>query len=64
MPAQHQRFRRVPQRFMPAQGDRVISKATPGSFVGTDLQQAALAGVADVFAEIKTTDQVLALPVH
>jgi len=42
----------------------VISKATPGSFVGTDLQQAALAGVADVFAEIKTTDQVLALLVH
>ncbi|MNP51628.1 hypothetical protein D3C76_1459680 [compost metagenome] len=28
------------------------------------LQRAALAGVADVFAEIKTTDQVLALPVN
>ncbi len=27
------------------------------------LQQAALAGVADVFAEIKTTDTVLAMPV-
>jgi nicotinamidase-related amidase len=28
------------------------------------LQRAALAGVADVFAEIKTTDAVLELPVH
>lgn len=30
----------------------------------TELQRAALAGVADVFAEIKTTQQVLALPVN
>ncbi|EFE96575.1 cysteine hydrolase family protein [Serratia odorifera] len=110
----------------PSKGDVVISKATPSSFVGTDLdrqlkskniktlivtglmthmcvsttardalplgyqviipedatatrdlatwdnqvvdhaslQRAALAGVADVFAEIKTTQQVLALPVE
>jgi nicotinamidase-related amidase len=110
----------------PANGDLVITKATPSSFVGTDLdaqlkklgisdlivtglmthmcvsstardavplgyqviipedatatrdlatwdgkvidhndlQRAALAGVADVFAEIKTTQQVLALPVN
>ncbi|CAI0721007.1 Peroxyureidoacrylate/ureidoacrylate amidohydrolase RutB [Serratia entomophila] len=110
----------------PAAGDKVITKATPSSFVGTDLdrqlkqagirqlivsglmthmcvsstardavplgyqviipadatatrslatwdnqvvnhavlQRAALAGVADVFAEIKTTGQVLALPVN
>lgn len=109
----------------PASGDRVITKATPSSFVGTDLdkqlkalgikklivtglmthmcvsstardavplgyeviipedatatrdlatwdnkvvdnatlQRAALAGVADVFAEIKTTQAVLAMPV-
>ncbi|CAI0736633.1 cysteine hydrolase family protein [Serratia ficaria] len=110
----------------PAAGDKVITKATPSSFVGTDLdrqlkqagvrqlivsglmthmcvsstardavplgyqviipadatatrslatwdhqvvshadlQRAALAGVADVFAEIMSTDRVLALPVN
>ncbi|MRS21007.1 isochorismatase family protein [Enterobacteriaceae bacterium RIT692] len=124
--AKGSRFAEFHKDLQPAKGDRVISKATPSSFVGTDLQkqldslgikqlivtglmthmcvsstardavplgysviipedatatrdlatwdnkvvdhkvlqQAALAGVADVFAEIKTTDQVLALPVQ
>ena len=120
------RFAEFHQDLQPGKNDRVIDKATPSAFVGTDLQkqldglgikqlivtglmthmcvsstardavplgysviipedatatrdlatwndnvvdhnvlhQAALAGVADVFAAIKTTDAVLALPVH
>ncbi|KNC12674.1 cysteine hydrolase [Pantoea sp. RIT-PI-b] len=123
--AKGSRFAEFHKDLQPAKGDRVISKATPSSFVGTDLQkqldslgikqliitglmthmcvsstardavplgysviipedatatrdlatwdnkvvdhkvlqQAALTGVADVFAEIKTTDAVLAMPV-
>jgi len=123
--AKGSRFAEFHKDLQPAKGDRVISKATPSSFVGTDLQkqldslgikqliitglmthmcvsstardavplgysviipedatatrdlatwdnkvvdhkvlqQAALTGVGDVFAEIKTTDAVLAMPV-
>lgn len=123
--AKGSRFAEFHKDLQPAKGDRVITKATPSSFVGTDLkaqldnlgikqlivtglmthmcvsstardafplgfsviipedatatrdlatwdnnvvdhnilQQASLAGVADVFAEIKTTDTVLAMPV-
>lgn len=124
--AKGSRFAEFHKDLQPGSKDRVISKATPSSFVGTDLQQqldalgikqlivtglmthmcvsstardavplgyaviipedatatrdlatwdnnvvdhnvlqqAALAAVADVFAEIKTTDDVLALPVR
>ncbi|WP_343551646.1 cysteine hydrolase family protein [Pantoea sp.] len=124
--AKGSRFAEFHQDLQPGSNDCVISKATPSSFVGTDLQQqldalgikqlivtglmthmcvssttrdavplgyaviipedatatrdlatwdnnvvdhnvlqqAALAAVADVFAEIKTTDDVLALPVR
>ncbi|MDF7648504.1 cysteine hydrolase [Pantoea sp. Acro-805] len=124
--AKGSRFAEFHKDLQPGKNDRVISKATPSSFVGTDLQQQldalgikqlivtglmthmcvsstardavplgysviipedatatrdlatwdnkvvdhkilqqnALAAVADVFAEIKTTDAVLALPVH
>jgi len=124
--AKGSRFAEFHKDLQPGKNDRVISKATPSSFVGTDLQQqldalgikqlivtglmthmcvsstardavplgysviipedatatrdlatwnnkvvdhqilqqSALAAVADVFAEIKTTDAVLALPVH
>jgi nicotinamidase-related amidase len=123
--AKGSRFAEFHKDLQPGKGDRVISKATPSSFVGTDLQKqldslgikqlivtglmthmcvsstardavplgysviipedatatrdlaawdntvvdhkvlqkSALAGVADVFAEIKTTDAVLAMPV-
>ncbi len=124
--AKDSRFAEFHKDLQPGKNDRVISKTTPSSFVGTDLQQqldalgikqlivtglmthmcisstardavplgysviipedatatrdlatwdnkvvdhkilqqSALAAVADVFAEIKTTDAVLALPVH
>lgn len=124
--AEGSKFAEFHPDLQPSGIDRVITKATPSSFVGTDLdkqlkqagikklvvsglmthmcvsstvrdavplgyeviipedatatrdlatwdnqivnhavlQRAALAGVADVFAEIKTTDQVLALPVN
>lgn len=124
--AKGSRFAEFHKDLQPGKNDRVITKATPSSFVGTDLkqqldslgikqlivtglmthmcvsstardavplgysviipedatatrdlatwdnkvvdhkvlQQSALTGVADVFAEIKTTDAVLALPVH
>lgn len=123
--AKGSRFAEFHKDLQPAKGDRMIIKATPSSFVGTDLkaqldklgikqlvvtglmthicvsstardavplgftviipedatatrdlatwdskvvdhnvlQQSALAGVADVFAEIKTTDAVLAMPI-
>lgn len=124
--AEGSKFAEFHPGLQPSGSDRVITKATPSSFVGTDLdkqlkqagikklvisglmthmcvsstardavplgyeviipedatatrdlatwdnqvvdhatlQRAALTGVADVFAEIKTTDQVLALPVN
>ncbi|EPR1087443.1 cysteine hydrolase family protein [Serratia marcescens] len=123
--AENSRFAEFHPALQPTRADYVVTKTTPSSFVGTDLdkqlkqrgikqlivtglmthmcvsstardavplgynviipedatatrdlatwdnkvvdhrtlQQAALAGVADVFAEIKTTQQVLALPV-
>lgn len=123
--AEGSKFAEFHKDLQPAKGDSVITKATPSSFVGTDLnqqlqqrgiktllvaglmthmcvsstardavplgysviipedatatrdlaswdnqvvdhqtlQRAALAGVADVFAEIKTTQSVLAMPV-
>lgn len=123
--AKGSRFADFHKDLQPTKVDRIITKATPSSFVGTDLkeqldklgikqlvvtglmthmcvsstardavplgfsviipedatatrdlatwdnnvvdhsvlQQAALAGVADVFAEIKTTDDLLAMPV-